>query len=350
MNEVWNDRRLGEWRQVVITLVVAMASGYNAATFDPPMPWLIGPLLSIGALSLGGTDVRIPHSFRNWMIAVISLSLGAAFVPGVFGNLGDWAVSLIVLVFSTIIMMGTGALIARRWFGLDPRTAMVCAAPGAMSQVLAIGETVRADMGPVLVVHMIRIILIVLVVPASILVLTGYQGEAIPSMFGPADAPMWASAWLVACLLGYPLAEMIGLPTASLTGPMIVSGLMHYFGVIAVAPPGWSLAVAQVVLGASIAAEIGRIPRMLLLRYISLAIVITIFASAVGLVLAAAMSVVTGIDMTVLILAYMPGSTPEMVIAEILVGSDPAFVSVHHLTRLLLIIFLGPVLLRVMRD
>ena len=51
----------------------------------------------------------------------------------------------------------------------------------------------------------------------------------------------------------------------------------------------------------------------------------------------------TDASFTALWLAFAPGGLPEMALMSIALGVDPAFVSSHHLYRVLLLVILAPI-------
>ncbi len=59
----------------------------------------------------------------------------------------------------------------------------------------------------------------------------------------------------------------------------------------------------------------------------------------------ALLSVLTGFSFEVLILALSPGGFAEMALAALTLNVDPAFVTTHHGLRLLVIVFIVPVVL-----
>ena len=58
---------------------------------------------------------------------------------------------------------------------------------------------------------------------------------------------------------------------------------------------------------------------------------------------------VTGIGVRDLILAYSPGGLAEMSLVALALGGDAAFVSTHHIVRIVLIVVFAPLLFGVFR-
>ena len=62
---------------------------------------------------------------------------------------------------------------------------------------------------------------------------------------------------------------------------------------------------------------------------------------------AALLSALTGLPFEALILALSPGGFAEMTLAALSMNIDPAFVTTHHGLRLLVIVFILPIVLSI---
>jgi hypothetical protein len=63
-------------------------------------------------------------------------------------------------------------------------------------------------------------------------------------------------------------------------------------------------------------------------------------------VFALALERLTGLPFTALILAFAPGGLAEMTLVSLALGIDTAFVSTHHLFRMLILVLGAPFALR----
>ena len=64
---------------------------------------------------------------------------------------------------------------------------------------------------------------------------------------------------------------------------------------------------------------------------------------------ALALNAITGIGIRDLILAYSPGGLAEMSLVSLALGGDAAFVSTHHIVRIMLIVVFAPVVFGLVR-
>ena len=78
--------------------------------------------------------------------------------------------------------------------------------------------------------------------------------------------------------------------------------------------------------------------------------VATFFLVVLGLLAAYVASLVIDKNFFTLLLSYCPGGIYEVAVIAIFFDLDPEFVSFHHIIRLLLILFIVPVILRLMQK
>ena len=78
--------------------------------------------------------------------------------------------------------------------------------------------------------------------------------------------------------------------------------------------------------------------------------VATFFLVILGIIAAWVASLVIDKNFFTLLLSYCPGGIYEVAVIAIFFNLDPEFVSFHHIIRLLMILFIVPVILRIMQK
>ena len=330
--------------RLAATALLGALAGLAASIIGVPLPWMVGPLVVVGATAFAGVDLTMPSALRDWMIAVIGVLLGGAFRPGVFVHAGDWLVTLAAMVACTAVMAASGMLLMHKVFGNVPVTALFAGAPGGLSQMIALSAGTKADVRTVSVAHTVRMMLIVLIAPSILFLLYPAERAALPGTAAPLS--LTDQAILLACLAAFPLARRLKLPSAPLVGPMIVSAVLHYVGLVQSDPPAVAIAAAQVVLASSVAVRFGQLDKRLLAAVLAGAVWLTAVLTAIAVAFAAILAQATDYGLPVLLLAFLPGGTSEMVLVALALDQDPAFVSSHHLLRMVLILGLAPVIAR----
>jgi membrane AbrB-like protein len=161
--------------------------------------------------------------------------------------------------------------------------------------------------------------------------------DAIP----PLDAGI-----LAACAaIGFFGGRLLRLPAAPLVGPMIASAAVHLSGVTAASPPNEIVNLAQVVMGTAIGCRFAGFDLRRVLGTMAIAGLVTIYMVAMATAFALVLERLTGLPFTALILAFAPGGLAEMTLVSLALGIDTAFVSTHHVFRLLILVLGAPLAL-----
>ena len=79
-------------------------------------------------------------------------------------------------------------------------------------------------------------------------------------------------------------------------------------------------------------------------------LIATILLILLGLIAAFVASLVIDKNFFTLLLSYCPGGIYEVAVIAIFFDLDPEFVSFHHIIRLLMILFIVPIILRIIEK
>lgn len=333
--------RLYPWGTALI-LGVAGGSLFNALTL--PLPWMLGALTFNTAAALGGLKPEVPVSLRTVMIGVLGLMLGSAFSPDLLGHIGQWRDSLLVLLAA---MAATAWLVSRylkRAGGMDRVTAFFAAAPGGINEMVVTGGSLGGDERTIALSHSLRILLIVFTVPFGYRLIVHVHSVPIAQSMGRlADlGGVDAVVMLASGLLGAAVARLARLPAWMLTGPMLASAGLHLSGLTAFRPPAELVVLAQVVTGASIGCRFRGLSWAELAAMAKPALGATAIMLALSAGAAAGLAALSELTFAGLLLAFVPGGIAEMCLVALALGQDVAFVSTHHVVRVVLVIMIAP--------
>lgn len=323
--------------------------GMLAIVLGVPMPWLIGPLCTTIALSLAGARLEIDPRLRDVMLAVLGVLVGSAFTPSIIGHVGRWLPSLLALaplVALCGILLAAGL---RRFAGYDRVTAWFAAMPGGLSEMVMIGRAHGGDDRTLTLIHSVRILVVVIALPFGFSVFGGshLSAERVAAPF----PGLWDTLVLLGCVvIGMPLGRVLRLPAPAMIGPMILSAVAHMSGVSSVTPPTVIVAAAQVIVGASLGSRFSGYGVSSAFKTVAIGVVLTIGMLVLGAVFVAGLHYATGIDVLMLVLAYAPGGVAELSLIALFLGIDAAFVSVHHLVRIVIVVAIGPALFRLLNH
>lgn len=337
-----------DWRALFFALTAGSLGGAAFTALDLPLAWMIGAMTATTILAVGGVRVAVPMRLRSAMIMILGIMLGSAFTPEILEQIGRWAVSLGVLVVYMFSSAFVGTLFLRRVVGYDPVTAYFAATPGGLSEMVLVGGALGGDEREISLCHGIRVMLVVMALPFWFQFVDGYDASLrtvseAANMLGVRDALL-----LGACVVGAPLAGWLRLPAAALVGPMIFSAAIHLSGLTTSRPPVELIAVAQIVVGSAIGARFVGVGLARLGRAAVIASALTALMLLVAVMLAMVLGALTGISLPALILAYSPGGLAEMSLTALALGVDVAFVSTHHIVRIILIVTLAPAVFRLL--
>jgi hypothetical protein len=210
------------------------------------------------------------------------------------------------------------------------------------------GAALGGDDRVISLVHTARVLLIVLTVPFWFRFLDGYDASrraAVDLSF--TDIPSLELLVLLAIgVVGALAARLCRIPASYLIGPMIVSALAHLLRISAFRPPHEMVAVAQVVVGSAIGCRFTGIDVRKVLRTLLHAVAITFIMLAGTVIFALVLLRLTGIGIPALVLAFAPGGLAEMSLVALALATDAAFVSTHHVVRIIFVVIVAPIIFR----
>jgi membrane AbrB-like protein len=331
----------------IAALGVGAGGGALFWAIGAPLPWVLGSMAACAAASIAGLPVAASSATRRPMAAVIGVVLGSSFGPDLLAQAREWIVPLALLP----VFLASAALVCvtyfRRVAKFDPATAYFAGMPGGIAEMVVMGSERGADERTIGLIHAARIFLVVFTLPFLIrLVAAPVEVRRVIAVGG--DTASWPLlGWALGCVVtGLVLGRALRLPAWHLVGPLAVSAIVHMTGVADFRIPGWALGAAQVGLGATIGCRFAGLTLRALFRTLLLAAGSTILLLVLTIVWAIGIAAVTDIDPVLLVLAYSPGGLAEMSMVALSLSLEPAFVIVHHLTRVVLVLIGAPLAFR----
>ncbi len=327
--------------RLVVGYVVGVLGAFVALYLHVPLPWFLGALLFCLVAAVSGAPVQQPRLLSVPVRAVLGVAIGAAFTPALLGQFGGMIGSLLLLVPFMVLIIGLGTVFFSRYAGFDKPTAFFCAVPGGLTDMVTMGTDAGANPRVVTLIQGTRVLMIVALVPfwfqwaGSRSISTLLPPGVHLSDFGLADAlALVAMGWA-----GWFVARRIGLAGAPLIGPMILSGLAHATGLTSAKVPVELLIFAQITLGIMLGGQFRGITLKEFWNTLVWGIIFGVLLLALTAVVAIEISRLTGFESSSVLLAYAPGGQAELNLLGFLLGLDVAFIALHHLVRLAIVIF-----------
>lgn len=335
-----------------LALALGIAGALVFVALDLPLPWLLGAMFACLLASLAKLPVRRPEPLMAPTRVLLGVVVGAAFTPHFLTIVPDLLLSLVFVVPYVAVLGLIGVPYFRKLAGYDPITAYFAAMPGGLPDMTAIGREMGGDEARLALVHTTRVLVLVSALPFLIDWLEGINLGAGTRFGVPITevAPVEQLLLYAAGLLGWLVAAKLGLTGATIVGPMIVSAAIHLAGLSDARPPDEAIKAAQLILGTGIGcAFAGTRPRDIL-HAIGLTLGLMVAMLTVTAVVAVLVSALTGFAFVSVLLAYVPGGQGEMNLIALARGEDIAYVAVHHVFRVALIVIGAPLVFRLLRP
>ncbi len=333
-----------------LMLCLGLVGGWLAARIGAPMPFMLGALAASALAAVFGGQMFprgyvFPVRFRLLFIGVIGVAIGAR-VDGAFLQPGGaLLVSLAAVTLFVVLAQWGNYVIFRRLGGLDAPTAWFSGSPGGLLEAISMGEAAGAELPMLTMLQFLRIIVVVALLPIGFSIWHGAPvGSAAGLSPGAGGAVGWAGVALVlvVAVIGVAAGMRLRIPAGQLIGPMLLAGALGWGGGLALAPPGWLMAGAQLVVGVSLGVRFHGVGRGLIAKALRLSMVSVALMLGIGALLAVLVYEVTGLPLEALIISYAPGGMTEMGLVAISLSASPAMVALHHLYRITItVVFLS---------
>ncbi|HET9716832.1 MAG TPA: AbrB family transcriptional regulator [Pseudolabrys sp.] len=334
-------------RRLAETLAIAALGGAALGLAGVPAGWLSGSILAVAAASIGGRPLVMPTTLTRAIFVLIGTSLGAVVTPETLHGMATYPLSIAVLILAMFVISVCGAgylRLVHRWRDVD---AYLAAAPGGMSQVLALGAELGGDLRAIAIVQSIRVVVIAVGLPAGLAML-GLVGSVPPRITAPLNAAALdeLAILIVASSVVAVAAYRLRFPGGLLFGAMLTSAILHGSGVIHAVVPWWIANTAMVLMGAITGSRFANTSPRMLMNFVaaafgSFAVAVTI-AAAFAAVLIAALS----LRPAEVMIAFAPGSVDAMMLLALALNLDPVYVGAHHLMRIFFVSLSMPIVAR----
>ena len=326
-----------------VLIALGALAGLLADRLGMPLPYMVGPLLSVGAVALAlphwlPAGYGFPARLRLIFIAVIGLIIGAQVTPELFAGAERLVISFAALALFVGLCQGFNYWVFRRLGGYDRPTAFYAGSPGGRFESLALGEEAGGDVARLTLQQFLRIVIVVTALPIGLSLYLGAPvGSAAGMRFSSDDVP-WTDLPFVALAgaAGLGIGHVLRLPAKQITGPMLMAAILSLTGVFAIDMPEWLIKLAQIVVGTALGMRFTGLSRALVLRGVGLACVSVGGMLVVSAMFAVALMPLMDQPFDVLLISFAPGGVTEMSLVALSLQANPAFVTLHHIARILI--------------
>jgi hypothetical protein len=337
-------------RAPVLTALAACALGGAFCFYlHTPLPWMIGPLVTMAALRFTGFAVGAPRGGRQTGQLVIAVALGLYFTPAVAREvLARWEILLLAAAFAAALAY-VGAWILSRWTDTDRTTALFASVPGGAAEMATLGERFGARTERIVVAQSLRVLVVVVAVPFAITWSGAHGADDYVGVRLPVEATGLAvlAAGAVAAGVAF---WFVGSPNPFFLGPLIAVIALTVAGLSRSAVPTELVNAGQVLLGCSLGSRFEREFLRRSPRYVAVVASSIVAAILISVAFAAGLAWWSGLPVATLVLATAPGGLAEMcVTAEVLQLGVP-LVTAAQVVRVIILLTTTAPIFRLLRG
>lgn len=340
------------WLQrVALTIGIGIA---GAALFDAlalPLPIMLGSMAAVASTAIAGVRLAFPPVVKTFLIGLLGIALGETFTPDLVNHAGVWSLSFAFVMVSNAAMAAVVVLALRRWTNYDRVTAYFSGMPGALTQILVLAPEKGADMPTVSLSHGIRVLMMMLAIPAAAAGMFDHGPLAAASSFlepASSESVSWISvAFGAAIVVGLSIAgQWLGgrcrLPGPALLGPLCLAAGFGLAGVNLPPVPSPAIAAAQFAMGVATGLTFVGADRLRLRRVSGVALLVVGFMIAWSIAAAIALARALAWSLPVCLLLLAPGGLAEMGVVALALGLEPDKVAAHQALRTAAMVVLVP--------
>jgi membrane AbrB-like protein len=343
-------RRIGTWLLLVavtagVTVPLTLVGVPSAALFAA---LVVG--IALALMSLAPTRVPRPAAVASQ--GVLGVYIGTMVHRDAVDALGsNWPIVLAVALATLVLSLIAGALLGLHRT-VTPLTGALALVAGGASGLVAIARELGGDDRVVSVVQYLRVGMITASMPVVVTLI--YQADrshaATPSAAG-GTAPLYVSlAMLVALVaVGFLGGTLLRLPGAGLLGPLTLTVALELSGLsFGLAVPTLLVQAGYMLIGWQAGLAFTRESLRAIARILPSAIGLIVVLGAATAGLGVLLAHVAGLTPLEGYLATSPGGVYAVLATAVETGSNVTFIIAAQVVRILLMLFMAPLMARAM--
>ena len=333
-------------KEFVLVLAISVPSAMVAEFFDIPLAWFLGPMLITSLASLKGFKTKMPRLVLSSTLILLGLYIGNYIDKSLFSQIHQWAWTSLIMFFYIILSVLIVSKYLQRFSNYDRKTSIFSAAPGALGPLMILAEDEKSDLSQVATSHLIRLIIIITIFP--FIVNSFYQVDNIKIVDKIAsDQNIYhLFVLIISSIILILFFDKLKIPAALLAGTLFASGFLQISELATYKLSPNIIDYCLLILGASVGCRFADKTFAEIARNALHSFVATLLLVILGLIAALVAGLFIDKNFFTLLLSYCPGGIYEVAVIAIFFDLDPEFVSFHHIIRLLMILFIVPLILR----
>ena len=344
-----NFRRLFS-KKFFIVIIISIPSAIIADYFNIPLAWMIGPMVATSIAALKGFQVLMPKLALSSILIILGLHIGNYIDQNLLNQMVNWIWTTIIMFFYIVVSIFVVSKYLQKFSGYNEKTSIFSAAPGALGPLMILAEYEKSDLSQVATAHLIRLIIIITLFPFLIVSLSPTELLEVKK-FDYGSQNHWELVLLIiASLIFIFFFDKAKVPAALLSGSLVASGVLQIFDIASYKLPDASINFCLLILGASVGCRFANKTFKEVANNSFHGLVATLLLVLLGLFAAYIATFFVDTNFLSLILSFCPGGIYEVAVIAIAFDLEPDFVAFHHIIRLLFILFIVPIILRLIEK
>mgnify|MGYP001171642046 CR=1 FL=1 len=337
-------------KEFIWVLLISVPGALLAESFNIPLAWFLGPMLFTSLASLLGLQLKMPRIILSLILILLGLYIGNYIDKDLFSQIHQWVwtsfIMLIYIIFSVLFV----SRYLQKFSKYEKKTSIFSAAPGALGPLLILAEDEKSDLSHVATSHLIRLIIIITVFPFIVSSFYDSKNIEISKVVIENQNLIDLFILLITSITLIYFFNKLKVPAALLSGTLIASGFLQITELASYKIPTNIIDYCLLILGASVGCRFANKTFAEIGKNALHSFVATFFLVIFGVIAAYVASLIIDKNFFTLLLSYCPGGIYEVAVIAIFFDLDPEFVSFHHIIRLLMILFIVPIILRLIEK
>jgi membrane AbrB-like protein len=326
-----------------VTLMAALAGAALAIWLHLPLPWFLGPLLTLAIANMTGAGLPSLPRARDGGQWIIGMALGLYFTPLVTREilrLAPWIAFNIAFVW---VLALAGAWLLQRLSAESATTCFFAAPIGGASEMATQAERYGGRVDRVAAAHSLRIMMVSLIVPLSLQWL-GIRGI---DAYAPASAAFDPAGLLLlgaVAAAGATVLARLGVPNQWMLGPLLVTAAITAQGITFSSLPTVVSNTGQLLIGIALGTRFAPEFFRAAPRYLAAVAFVTLVYLGLSALFGWWLAGLARLAVPTAVVATTPGGIGEMAITAKVLQLGAPIVSAFHSIRMAAVVLLaGPV-------
>ena len=334
-------------KKFLLVILISIPSAIVADYFNIPLAWMLGPMLAISVAALSGIKIKMPKLALSSILIILGLHIGNYIDQNLINQMTEWVWTSIIMFVYILISILIVSKYLQKFSGYNVKTSIFSAAPGALGPLMILAEHEKSDLSQVATSHLIRLIIIITVIPFFVVNYSTNEALTIEKFNYLDQNHFHLLILLIGSISLIFVFDKIGVPAALLSGTLVASGILQISEVASYKLPDESINFCLLILGASVGCRFADKSLKEVVGNTFHSLIATAILVTLGLLAAIVATYFVDTNFLTLLLSFSPGGIYEVAVIAIAFDLDPNFVAFHHIIRLLMILFIIPIILKI---